>query len=495
MPVGPALTAVTTNDDSVPETLSFAQALGGSWLNRPWIWIIGFFPNTVCVAILEASLLDETWNLVATTALLQFAIAVAVLASSVRLARRRQLVVPVPLVFLFLALTAIAQALLGGVFAATVIGGTTDFGLRIAFWLAIQWLWSPLVINTLAQYEHRRYLLAERSIHIDSWNANAKQGIIALRSQHLRLLETIRVTVSPVISEIRQQLSGNRPPRKQAEFLSTAEQLMALSNSVKTILETPHIINTLAWGVPEHSRRIAPIVDAINYEIRRPYLSSAILAILLLPVLAPGMFRLGGMPAIAELALGVASSAFLFASGLQLIKLFSKENSRLRTAQIAVVHVIASIAAPLVVGTMTWDPLGEREWVLLVFLPAGFLFAAVTVSGAFGLGDANRVLVDDMDQIRGRFGTFQHFVREEEKRMSDEVESVLHGPIRGRLSACIMALRFHVDELAVADSARGESIMRAVSKHLEDTARDLDRMNVPTTLTDRAYADGMKHDD
>ena len=495
MPAGPALTAVTTSDDSVPATLSFAQALGGSWLNRPWIWIIGFFPNSALVAILEVSLLDETWNDVATTALLQFATAVAVLASSVQLARRRNLIVSVPLVFLFLALTAIAQALLGGAYAATVTGGSSDFGLRIAFWLAVQWLWSPLVINTLAQYEHRRYLLAERSIHIDSWNANAEQGTIALRNQHVRLLETIRATVSPVISEIRQQLSGNRAPRKQTEFFSTAEQLMALSNSVRTILEAPDISSTLAWGVPEHSRRIAPIIDAINYEIRRPYVSSAILAILLLPVLAPGMFRLGGIPAIAELAIGVASSTFLFASGLQLIKLFSKETSRSRTAQNAVVHVLASIAAPLVVGTMSWDPLGEREWVLLVLLPVGFLFAAVTVSGAFGLGDANRVLVDDMDQIRGRFGAFQNFVREEEKRMSDEVELVLHGPIRGRLSACIMALRFHVDELSIADSAHGESIMRAVSKHLEATARDLDRMNVPTTLTDRAYADGMTHDD
>jgi hypothetical protein len=495
MPVGPALTAVTTNDDSVPATLSFAQALGGSWLNRPWTWIIGVFPNTACVAILEASLLDETWNVLATTALLQFAIAVAVLASSVRLARRRNLIVSVPLVFLFLALTAIAQALIGGVYAATVIGGSSDFGLRIAFWLAVQWLWSPLVILTLAQYEHRRYLLAERLIHIDSCNANAEQGNIALRNQHVRLLETIRATVSPVISEIRQQLSGNRAPRQQAEFLRTAEQLTALSNSVKIILETPHISSTLAWGVPEHSRRIAPIIDAVNYEIRRPYVSSAILAILLLPVLAPGVFRLGGMPAIAELAVGVASSAFLFASGLQIIKLLSKENSRSRTAQNAVVHVIASIAAPLVVGTMSWDPLGEREWVLLLLLPVGFLFAAVTVSGAFGLGDANRVLVDDMDQIRGRFGTFQHFVREEEKRMSDEVESVLHGPIRGRLSACIMALKFHVEELAIADSAHGQSIMRAVSEHLEDTARDLDRMNVPTSLTDRASADGVKHHD
>jgi hypothetical protein len=394
-----------------------------------------------------------------------------------------------------LGLTAVAQAVVGGVYATIAVGGSPDFGFRIAFWLAVQWLWSPLVINTLAQYEHRRYLLAERAIHIDSWNTNAQRGNSALRHQHVRLLETIRSTVSPVITEIRQQLNGKTAPREQAEFLSTADQLTVLSNSVKTILETPHITSSLTGGVPEHPKRIAPIIDALNYEIRRPYTSSAVLAILLLPVLVPGMFRLGGMPAIAELTAGVASSAFLFASGLQLIKLFTKEDSRSRTTQIALVHIVASAAAPLVVGAMSWEPLGERQWVLVVFLPLGFIFAAVAVSGAFGLGDANRLLVEEMIQIRNHFGAYQEFVRQEEKRMSDEVESVLHGPIRGRLSACIMALKFHVDELAIADSAHGESIMRAVAKHLDATARDLDRMNVPTTLLTREYADGMKHND
>lgn|GEM_PF-1521715 len=488
-------TATATSTGTRPEPLSASQALGGSWLSRPLIWIIGFAPHFGLVAILEVSLLDEAWYLVIATALLQFATAVVVLSFTVHLARRRTAILAMPLALLLLGITAVIQGLVGGIFAASVIGGPTHYIFRIIFWLAVQLLWSPLVITTLAQYEHRRYLIAELSLHIVAWNTNAEQGVSALRGQHVRLLETIRSSVSPAIDEIRQQFNNASAPKKQAEILGTAEQLMVLAHSVETILSTPHVTASLVLEVPEHPKRFAPIADAIRYEIRRPYGTSAVLAILLLPVLVPGMFRLGGLPALIELTLGVACSAFLFASGLQLIKLFSRKNSRSTVIQITTVHIVASIAAPLVVGAMSWEVLGHRQWVLVVLLPIGFIFAAITVSGAFGLGEANRVLVTSITQVRNRFSSFQNFVGEEEKRMSADLEALLHGPIRGRLAACIMALKFHAEELASGGSTRGEKILLAVGSHLDATAQDLDRMNVPTPLAPRAYSERVKLDD
>ncbi len=494
-PDGSSPNAGAVSLGTAPERLTFAQALGGTWLSRPLIWIIGALPTLALAVILEVSLTDEDWQLIAATGVLQFVAATLILSTTVHLARRLTPIVSVPLAISLLALTAVGQGIVGGIFAELVIGTPANYPSRIGFWLAVQWLWAPLVTNTLAQYEHRRYLLAELAVHVDSWNDNAERGTVILRNQHVRLLETIRSTVSPVTAEIRRQFTGDDAPKEQAEFLNAAEQLTVLSRSVEKILDTPHITTSLALEAPEHPKRFAPILAAMSYEIRRPYASSAVLAMLLLPVLAPGMFRLGGLPAIAELILGVVCSAFLFASGLQLIKLFSVENSRARMAQIVIVHLVASIAAPVVVGSMSWEPLGQREWVVVVILPVGFIFAAVTVSGAFGLGDANSILVDEVNQVRNRFLHFQDFFREEEQRMSVELEALLHGPIRGRLSACIMALKFHADELALTDSARGESILRAVAKHLDATARDLDRMNVPTPLVPRRYADRMKSND
>ena len=489
----------------IPESLSFSRALGGSWLNRPLLWIIGFAPNVALAVILESSLLEHSFSAVLgssvlfggllTSAVLQFAIAACVLSLIARWARRRGPMVSPRVVFVLLGLTATAQALVGGLFAEFVVGGYADFGWRLVFWLAVQWLWSPLVIYTLAQYEHRRYLFAERAVHIDSWNKTADDGIAALRNQHVALLALIHATVSPGIDEIRDRLNEHlrepTAPSRRSEFLNTAQQLIVLSTSMQALLATPHVTTTLVVGVPEHPRTFAPITEAMSYKIRRPYASSSVLTILLLSVLAPGLFRIGGFAAIVELTIAVVVSGLLFASGLQLINRFSTAGTRSAMVQSAIVHLTAAVAAPLIVSAMTWEPLGERGWLLMMLLPPGFIFAAITISGAFGLGDANRILVDELTNIRRRFARFHMFLVEEDERTNCEIQALTHGPIRGRIAACIMALKFHAEELTVADSVRGETILRAVATHLDATARDLDRMNTPTLLTSRVQTMGI----
>jgi hypothetical protein len=113
---------------------------------------------------------------------------------------------------------------------------------------------------------------------------------------------------------------------------------------------------------------------------------------------------------------------------------------------------------------------------LLLPLCAGL--AGTVVSVASGVAGLNRELVRTVSAVVANERTLDRMATTRENELRYQLERVVHGPILGRLSACAMAVNFHVAQESAATCPRAFTLCGAVLEHLDAIRDDL------TTLTD-----------
>ncbi len=147
-----------------------------------------------------------------------------------------------------------------------------------------------------------------------------------------------------------------------------------------------------------------------------------------------------------------------------------------RIVSALVTYGVAGVAAGVIAVLGPWQPANDQNLALALLLPIAVPLAAVTLSAAVGLGNANLGVVRQIAEIERGTAQFQVSLDDDRRSIRNQVSALTHGPLRGRLSACAMALNFHAAEIGTARPDRTEYIVASVREHLADVLDELDSL-------------------
>jgi hypothetical protein len=140
------------------------------------------------------------------------------------------------------------------------------------------------------------------------------------------------------------------------------------------------------------------------------------------------------------------------------------------------VYGVAGVAAAVAAYFGPWQPVSQQNEVLALLLLVAVPFAAMALSIAVGLGTANLAIVVDMTALEQEKLRRETASDSERLAVRRQLETLTHGPLRGRLAVCAMALNFHAAEIETCSPARTAFITTSVLDHLADAVSELDSL-------------------
>jgi hypothetical protein len=462
-----------TSSRVLPETAN--ESLGGPWATSVWVWLLLLIPALVMSGYQDSSVRFPTALIAAAVALVECAVSIIpfVVASIIR---RHTRTIPIPLCLVFWASVGIVHGVVAGFLAFALGGVDAHYVARSIFWAAACLIWLPLTTYAIAQFASRRLLLAslaqstrvEEATRIGSTNEMSE-----LRSL---IVAAIRDNIRPVVVEIARSLEAIGPGLDAGRLMALGRRLSDVSHETTRIIETttgPAVLPAERLTIEP----LAPMIAALDFEKARPVLAAFLTAGALLPVAVAFSF---GKSSLQALGLGTTAVVLVVTFVVMVAGMGvprspkGGRDARIRSALI--VYVIAGVLTGAAAFLGPWQPANHQNYVLAALLVLAVPFAAAALSAAVGLRSANLALVGqiaalerDIQQLDMRMNDRRHSVRE-------QLALVTHGPLRGRLAACAMALNFHAAELDSTSADRTEYISTSVLEHLADALHELDAL-------------------
>jgi hypothetical protein len=164
----------------------------------------------------------------------------------------------------------------------------------------------------------------------------------------------------------------------------------------------------------------------------------------------------------------------LLVVGIAVQRLASRLGLRARIRSALAAFVVTGMAAASVAAFGPWQPASNQNLLLAVLLPFAIPLSASALGAALGLGLDN---IETHRRIRAVDEAIAQFDGELDRSRDDirnQISAVTHGPLRGRLAACAMALNFHAAEINTSPPARTEYVITSVREHLADVLKELD---------------------
>jgi hypothetical protein len=216
---------------------------------------------------------------------------------------------------------------------------------------------------------------------------------------------------------------------------------------------------------------------AFDVAPRLPWVVAGLTALSTIAVLLPDVWRVFGALAAVELTISVVAASVVIGLVPWLIARLAPQSdwSRDQRATVLACSIGVALAVYLMLNSGI-DPITQNGLTVLPLLIIALVLACVVLVGAVVLADANREASDELahhrrqrDREREAHDTL---VARERLRLTD----LMHGPVQGRLAACIMALNFSAtaapgddDSPALVDA----SLVDSVLDHLRAVSRDL----------------------
>lgn len=447
--------------------LSLRDALGSRW-NANWSgWAMLFVPTTLVVFLQEAETGLVVWWAVLASAIAQHVSSIIVAFMIATPARRTWGMVPLGASMAIWLMIGIARGVIGGLFAEAFTG-TADYGYRVFSWVLISVIWMPLFVYTMAQFDHRRVLLARLSDVTERRNAARERHAESAAQFRRRVLGTVQEMIAPALNEVRASLAAASTASDSASLHHVGERLTELAGEAARIVDTE--VEPVA-----HSETPRPslIAEAVRYDIDRPVVVAALTGLALLPAIllhaVPSEDPIGVWGDLAALGAGV----LVFAAGLLVL---ARVGRHLPTAASVAATLTLTLVAGFAGSTVLWlldSPLPVDDQVLAAVLPIGFAFGAIVILTAVSVTAANRRVAGDILDLQEQAGALGAKSRRAERRLREQVSSLIHGPVHGRLAACAMALNFLADE-PDADVDHAAQVAERVLAHLDAASADLE---------------------
>jgi len=453
----------------IGDALTLREAIGGRWSTHWMLWL-AFFPGTTAVVLIRESTTvypDWWWPLL--SAAVQHLVAGVILVGGGRLARRRRPILSIRVVAAIWGLSCVVRAVIGGVVAEVVAGVPGDLLYRAVTWILMTAAWGPAIVYGIAQIGRRRALIGElEAAHraLEDAAARTAESGEAIRA---RLARTIRRSVAPVLDDLRDRLLTLRHDLDRAAYVEISRRLSSLHEETVDLIEAGHPGPRVAD--PPLPPRRASLHEAFDVHLDRPWLTSSIVSIQTLAVVLPDGARIFGGVAAVEVFVALVVGGIALGATLQACESWPLlRRARASSATLAAVGA-AILAASWVMLHSGIDDITWHGATLLPVLSIGLVASCTTVTAALVVARANQVDQQQLDDMRAHVRRLEDEHEAALERERHRLSELMHGPVQGRIAACVMALTF----LSAEDAAPGAlaSITEQVLGHLDAASRDL----------------------
>lgn len=447
--------------------MTLREALGGRWSTHWLLWLVMLPPALGLILVRESTTAYPEWWWPLVSGVVQHLVTGVIIVGGGLLARRRHPVLPVWVVASLWGLSCIVRATIGSTVAEVVAGVPGHFLFRLGSWLIVSAVWLTALVYGVAQIERRRELIGEleqTQRRLEIATAQATESSEAIQS---RLAGTVQRSVAPVLDDLLTRLVAVRQSLDPHAF---AEISMRLSNLHE---ETADLVDSVApapAAAPERPRR-ASLREIFDVHLSQPWRAAGLVTLATIALMLADAWRIFGNEAALEIVVACLAGGFTLGLVLRVSRVWSAV-SRARASSVT----LSALGAAILVSAwvMLHSGIDSITWhgaIVLPVLAGGFLASCSVVIAALVLARGN---ADDLRTIRAMEADLRRLdeahaasLERERHRLSE----LMHGPVQGRIAACVMALTF----FSTADAAPGalDAITGQVLDHLAAAARDL----------------------
>jgi hypothetical protein len=196
----------------------------------------------------------------------------------------------------------------------------------------------------------------------------------------------------------------------------------------------------------------------------------------------PDVWRLFGDLAALELTISISAASVVIGLVPWLVLTFAPEHPMARDQRVTVLACSVGIGLAIYLMLNSGiDPITQNGLTVVPLVTVTLSIACALIVGAIVLADANREveekLLANTQQGRREESAHSALVDRERRRLAD----LMHGPVHGRLAACVMALNFATAaaQTNTTSNATGENLpvdpalVDSIFEHLRAASRDL----------------------
>jgi hypothetical protein len=393
-----------------------------------------------------------------------------------RILRRNVLRIPLPLCIFFWALVGVVHGLAAGVLAAAFAGAQPHYPARAAFWGVSALIWLPLATYAVSQFANRRTLLASLRTANAEVAATRRDAFWEIAELRTDIVSAIRDNIRPVLVDIASSIESIGPALEAERFAALGKRLADVSEETSRIIETTRRPATApsVHAIPPS----APLTAALDFDGARPVMAALLTCVALLPVAVPVSFGAIDVhpEGLGSAALILAVVAVVLTVGLGSLRFVRRLTPRTRIGWTFATFLVAGFAAAASAVLGPWQPANEQNLILAVLLPIAVPLAAITLSSAVGLGNANLGIVSQVAAVESERAALDAEFELRRREIRGAMTTLTHGPLRGRLAACAMALNFHAAEIGSTTPERTAYITSTVLEHLTSAMEELDSL-------------------
>lgn len=446
--------------------MTVRDALGGPWGSH-WLVLVALLPPTTLLVLLRETVTpfpEWWWPLV--SALAQHAVASAVILAGAAIARRVHPVVPIGTMVAIWTLGACLRGVVGGVLAEQVAGVDAEIASRAGVWALASLVWVPSIVYAIAQFDRRRLLLgaidiAEYELARERPRADASG---ATMQRQLRI--AIGESLAPALQDLQQSLDASRATLDRASVAELSLRVSQLHDDAADLLMS-------AQDVPPHPpRAIASLRRALGVPPRRPWATALMIGLSTITLLAFDSWRIFGPLAAIEVTVSIAAASLLIGAVPALVgrvRPAALEHNGQRTTTVAT--LLGIVVATYLMLNSGIDPITWHGLVIVPLLAIGLTLSTATAIATLLLADLNDEAATELAALEAELDALHvrnnALLQRERKRLSE----LMHGPVQGRIAACIMALNFHAS--SGSDATQGRQLTEAMLDHLSAVSRDL----------------------
>ncbi len=447
--------------------MSIADSLRGRWAAHPLGWVLLIIPLFLLVFLQEATTrFPSIWELLL-SALGQHVVAGGFIVGAGALALRLLRRVPLAVVFGIWILSGVMRGVISGWFAQYFAGVDPQYDYRVVYWVIVTLVWMPLFTYLLAHFELRRKLLGEAEALAIRLAVLHDRGRASVEERTSELVAAVRDAVTPLIAEVRSTLAravAEHDGQRALEAVGARLELAA--ERARLVIEPPEADVESAELADAHW---SPLLEALAFSRSRPVYVGLLTSLAVAALFLPDSYRDNGLAEVLENVESIAVGGVVLVLGL----VIARFAPRFTAIHAAGIFVVASAAAQATLVAVDFEPDNLRDLSLIIAIPLAFGGAALMLGSAVGLGLGNLRLERSIELQTRRLRTVAEQSRARDAAISQQLAAILHGPLLGRLSACIMALNFFLEEPEQGKGLRRAATLDGVRSHLELVAADL----------------------
>jgi hypothetical protein len=279
----------------------------------------------------------------------------------------------------------------------------------------------------------------------------------------------VAMSLTPALDDLQKSLESTRNSLDHASVAELSLRLSRIHDTTEDILEST---TTTAPSLP--ITRVS-MREALDVPPRLPWLSAALATGSTVALVIFDVWRIFGSQAALELIVSAFCAGLVMALvpvATHALNPRALEEDGQRVNAVGIVFGIA-ISSYLLLNSGI-DPVTWHAVVIVPLFGVSFSIASAMYFSVIVLSEVNSDAESQLGILEAELGRQRHHNEITVARERERLAQLMHGPVQGRIAACIMALNFH----AASDSnpAQTNELARAVIDHLHAVAQDLARI-------------------